>query len=113
MAIFRPIPVTLLKYTVNINSIGGDATGLTFTDTVDPNTAFVPGSLTATPVAVDDSYAATGNIRISVAAPGVLGNDFNGVPAATITAPPTTSANGGDVSSGRRRQLHLQPAGRL
>jgi len=91
-------PGDTLKYTVNINASGDDATGVTFTDTVDPNTAFVPGSLQATPVAVDDSYSATGNIRISVAAPGVLGNDFTGVPAATITAPPSTSANGGDVN---------------
>ncbi len=91
-------PGDTLQYTVSIDSIGDDATGVTFTDTVDPNTAFVPGSLTATPVAVDDSYTASGNIRISVAAPGVLGNDFTGVPAATITAPPVTSANGGDVS---------------
>jgi hypothetical protein len=91
-------PGDTLKYTVNISASGGDATGVSFTDTVDPNTAFVPGSLTATPVAVDDSYTATGNIRISVAAPGVLGNDFVGVPAATITAPPTTSTNGGDVT---------------
>lgn len=91
-------PGDTLKYTININSLGEDATGLIFTDTVDPNTAFVPGSLTATPVAVDDSYAATGNVRISVAAPGLLGNDFNGVPAATITAAPITSANGGDVN---------------
>src|ERR1044072_4072534 len=59
-------PGDTLKYSVNINSSGEDATGVTFTDTVDPNTAFVPGSLTATPVAVDDSYSATGNIRISV-----------------------------------------------
>jgi Bacterial Ig domain/Calx-beta domain len=91
-------PGDTLKYTVNITASGSDATGVTFTDTVDPNTAFVPGSLRATPVAVDDSYAATGNIRISVAAPGVLGNDFNGVPSATITAPPSTSTNGGDVT---------------
>jgi hypothetical protein len=91
-------PGDTIKYTVNISASGQDATGVTFTDTVDPNTAFVPGSLTATPVAVDDSYAATGNIRISVAAPGVLGNDFTGVPAATITAPPSTSTNGGNVA---------------
>jgi hypothetical protein len=91
-------PGDTLKYTVQINASGGDATGVTFTDTVDPNTAFVAGSLRATPVAVDDTYAATGNIRISIAAPGVLGNDFTGVPNATITAPPSTSANGGDVT---------------
>ena len=91
-------PGDTLKYTISINATGEDATGVTFTDTVDPNTAFVPGSLRATPVAVNDTYAATGNVRISVAAPGVLGNDFGGLPGATITAPPSTSANGGDVT---------------
>ncbi len=91
-------PGDTLKYTVNISASGEDATGVTFTDTVDPNTAFVPGSLTATPVAVNDSYAATGNVRISIAAPGVLGNDFLGLPNASITASPTTSANGGNVT---------------
>ncbi|MEK6281967.1 MAG: Calx-beta domain-containing protein [Acidobacteriota bacterium] len=90
-------PGDTLQYTVKIDAAGEDATGVSFSDTVDPNTAFVPGSLTATPVAVDDSYAATGNVRISVPAPGVLGNDFVGVPAATITAP-STSTNGGDVT---------------
>src|SRR6266478_411042 len=91
-------PGDTVKYTVNINSSGADATGVTFTDTVDPNTAFVAGSLRATPVAVDDTYSATGNVRISVAAPGVLGNDFTGLPSATITAPPSTSTNGGNVT---------------
>ena len=91
-------PGDTIKYTVNINASGADATGVTFTDTVDPNTAFVPGSLRATPVAVNDTYAATGNVRISVAAPGVLGNDFTGLPSATITAPPSTSTNGGNVT---------------
>src|SRR5437899_2177568 len=89
-------PGDTLQYTVNINASGEDATGVSFTDTVDPNTTFVPGSLTATPVAVDDSYAAIGNVRISVPAPGVLGNDFTGVPGATITVAPTMSANGGN-----------------
>jgi len=91
-------PGDTIKYTVNINASGGDATGVTFTDTVDPNTAFVPGSLRATPVAVDDTYSATGNIRITVAAPGVLGNDFVGIPSATITGAPATTANGGDLT---------------
>ena len=91
-------PGDTLQYTVTIGSSGGDATGVTFTDTVDPNTNFVPGSLTATPVAVDDSYSAIGNVRISVPAPGVLGNDFAGVPSATITGAPALSANGGNVA---------------
>ena len=92
-------PGDTLKYTVSISASGEDATGVTFTDTVDPNTAFVGGSLTATPVAVNDSYAATGNVRITVpAGSGVLANDFLGLPAATITGAPATSVNGGDVA---------------
>ena len=91
-------PGDTIKYTVNISASGSDATGVTFTDNVDPNTTFVPGSLTATPVAVNDTYSALGNVRISVAAPGVLGNDFTGVPTATITGAPVTSANGGNVT---------------
>lgn len=92
-------PGDTIKYTVNIGASGEDATGVTFTDTVDPNTAFVGGSLTATPVAVNESYTALGNVRISVpAGSGVLANDFLGVPAATITGAPATSANGGDVT---------------
>jgi hypothetical protein len=105
-------PGDTLKYTVNISASGEDATGVTFSDTVDPNTAFVPGTLRATPVAVDDSYAATGNIRISVAAPGVLVNDFAGAPSATITAPPITSAQGGDVTlNGDGSFTYNPPAG--
>lgn len=91
-------PGDTLQYTVTINASGEDATSVSFTDTVDPNTAFVGGSLTATPVAVDDSYAATGNVRISVPAPGVLVNDFNGVPAGTITPGSFLSTQGGNVT---------------
>src|SRR5262249_12976591 len=37
-------PGDTLKYTVTISASGGDATGVTFTDTVDPNTTFVAGT---------------------------------------------------------------------
>ena len=104
-------PGDTLKYTVTINAAGEDATGVTFTDTVDPNTAFVAGSLTATPVAVNDSYAATGNVRISVpAGSGVLANDFLGLPAATITGAPATSVNGGDVAVAADGSFTYNPA---
>ncbi|HET6670922.1 MAG TPA: Ig-like domain-containing protein, partial [Pyrinomonadaceae bacterium] len=91
-------PGDTLEYTVGISASGEDATGVTFSDTVDPNTTFVPGSLTASPVALDDSYSATGNVRISISAPGVLGNDFAGLPSASITGPPIVSVNGGNVT---------------
>src|SRR6185369_13527363 len=94
-------PGDTLKYTVTINATGEDATGVTFTDTVDHNTTFVPGTLQTTPLARNDSYTATGNVRISVPAPGVLGNDSDpdGVgPAITATAGTFSSAQGGDVN---------------
>lgn len=102
-------PGDTLKYTVAISAAGEDATGVTFTDSVDPNTAFVAGSLTATPVAVNDSYAATGNVRISVPAPGVLANDFAGVPGGSASGP-ATSANGGNVNVNADGSFTYNPA---
>src|SRR5215469_16171640 len=74
-----------ITYSTTITNNGpGDATGVEFTDTPDANTTFVNGSVMASPVAVDDSYTCTGNLSISIAAPGVLGNDFKGLnPAVT------------------------------
>jgi uncharacterized repeat protein (TIGR01451 family) len=94
-------PGDTLKYTVVIGATGMDAEGVTFTDTVDPNTAFVNGSLMTTPLARADSYSASGNIRIAAAAPGVLANDsdFDGVgPALNVTAGTFLSAQGGNVN---------------
>jgi uncharacterized repeat protein (TIGR01451 family) len=87
-------PGDTLKYTVVIGATGDDATGVTFSDTVDPNTAFVPGTIQTTPLARNDSYAAAGNIRITVAAPGVLANDNdadNVGPALTVSAAATST----------------------
>ena len=104
-------PGDTLEYTVTINAAGEDATGVTFTDTVDPNTAFVGGSLTATPVAVNDSYQAIGNVRIQVpAGSGVLVNDFLGLPNATITGAPTNSVNGGNVTLNADGSFIYNPA---
>ncbi|HEU0251471.1 MAG TPA: DUF11 domain-containing protein, partial [Pyrinomonadaceae bacterium] len=50
-------PGDTLRYTVVIGATGEDATGVQFSDTVDPNTAFVPGSIQTTPLARNDSYA--------------------------------------------------------
>ena len=62
-------------------------------------------------MAVDDSYAATGNVRISVpAGSGVLANDFIGIPAATITGAPVTSANGGNVALNADGSFTYNPA---
>src|SRR5215207_6370329 len=93
-------PGDTITYTVQINNSGTDATGVVFSDTVDANTTFVPGSVTTTPVAVDDTYSAVGNVQINVpAASGVTSNDSDpdGGPV-TAVAGTTTSTNGGDVT---------------
>src|SRR5215217_633214 len=86
-------PGDTIKYTVNIGATGEDATGVQFSDTVDPNTAFVGGTLAASPVGVNDTFpvTVTGNVRInsaSLAAPfSVVSNDYLGNnPTSTISA---------------------------
>jgi hypothetical protein len=65
-----------INYTVVITNNGtADATGVTFNDVPDPNTSLVGGSIQTQPVTQPDSYTASGNIPISIAAPGVLAND--------------------------------------
>jgi uncharacterized repeat protein (TIGR01451 family) len=92
-------PGDTVTYDVNVSNTGAsDATGVTFNDTIDPNTTLVPGSLKVSPLAFADSYNATKGIALSVAAPGVLSND-TGTPAPTaqpIAAGAT--AQGGSVT---------------
>ncbi len=71
-------PGDTITYTVIISNSGNaDATGVSYSDTIDGNSTLVPGSVKTTPVAVDDDYNAVGNVSISVPAPGVLGNDVD------------------------------------
>ncbi|HEX8747067.1 MAG TPA: Ig-like domain-containing protein, partial [Pyrinomonadaceae bacterium] len=75
-----------VTYDVNISNTGAsDATGVTFSDTIDANTTLVPGSLRVSPLAFADSYNATKDVALSISAPGVLTND-TGTPAPTATA---------------------------
>jgi uncharacterized repeat protein (TIGR01451 family) len=93
-------PGDTITYTVQVTNSGTDATGVVYSDTVDPNTTFVPGSITTTPVAIDDSYSAIGNVQINVpAASGLTSNDSD-PDGGTVTAVAgsTTSTNGGDVT---------------
>jgi uncharacterized repeat protein (TIGR01451 family) len=74
-------PGETITYDVNVSNSGAsDAAGVNFTDTIDPNTTLVPGSLRVSPLAFADSYNATKGIALSVNAPGVLAND-TGTPA--------------------------------
>jgi uncharacterized repeat protein (TIGR01451 family) len=92
-------PGDTITYDVNVNNTGAvDATGVTFTDTIDPNTTLVPGSLRVSPLAFADSYNSTTNTPLNIGAPGVLAND-TGTPLPTaqpIAAGAT--AQGGTVT---------------
>jgi hypothetical protein len=104
-------PGDTLTYTVKITNSGStDATGVVFNDTPDANTTLVPGSVTTTPIAIDDSYTATGNVRISVPAPGVLGNDSDPEGDAVTASDGATSANGGNVSVSSDGSFTYNPA---
>jgi uncharacterized repeat protein (TIGR01451 family) len=105
-------PGETITYTVQITNNGTDATNVTLTDTVDPNTTIVPGSAVSTPIAVNDAYNVVGNVRIQPnTAQGLLANDNNpqlggnaGLTVTTLagdnTAPFSgTSAQGGEVTS--------------
>src|SRR5215813_1070509 len=71
-------PGDTLTYTVVISVSGMDATGVNFTDTIDPNTTLVANSLIVSPIAVNDTYNTIGNVNIQIPiAQGVLANDLD------------------------------------
>lgn len=95
----KAVPGDTITYTVQITNSGSDATGVNFSDTLDNNTTFVPGSIMTTPVAVNDSYTAVGNVQISVpAAQGLTSNDSDPDGNALTASGPSTSAQNGNVS---------------
>ncbi|HEU4595939.1 MAG TPA: Ig-like domain-containing protein, partial [Pyrinomonadaceae bacterium] len=98
-------PGQTITYNVTITNNGTDATNVQFTDTIDPNTTLVPGSVATQPIATNDSYNVLGNVRIQPnAAAGLLANDCdpdNGGPCSSAglnATGPSTSAQGGNVA---------------
>ncbi|MGB2914052.1 MAG: Ig-like domain-containing protein, partial [Pyrinomonadaceae bacterium] len=105
-------PGDTLEYTVSINNTGQQANGVVFTDNLtDANLTLVPGSVKASPIAFDDTYPVTGNVRIQKAAGTLVSNDIRpttgdntGLTISAIgsdnTAPFSfTTANGGTVTA--------------
>jgi Bacterial Ig domain/Calx-beta domain len=96
-------PGDTITYTVTVSNTGtGDATGVTFNDSVDPNTTLVPGSVNTQPIADPDSYNVIGNVRIQPnAAQGLLANDRDpdtGNNTGLTASGPTTSTQNGNVA---------------
>ena len=61
-------PGDTLMYSILLHNTGTDALNVVFTDTLNANLAFVPGSLSATPLAQPDSYTTSFNKQLEVAA---------------------------------------------
>ena len=90
-------PGDTIRYVVVISNSGSvAATGVIFSDTIDAHTAL---SGTVSPLALDDTYTATGNVQIVIASDGLLENDVDpdGGPL-VVSAFQHPSDNGGDVS---------------
>jgi len=97
-------PGETITYTVTISNTGPgatDATNVTLTDTIDPNTSFT-GTAVGSPVAFDESYNVIGNVFIHPnAAQGLLANDINtntGNNTLLTASGGTTSTQGGNVT---------------
>jgi trimeric autotransporter adhesin len=82
----------VLEYTSVVSNSGTtDATGVAFTNTIDVSTTLIAGSITATPIAVDDSYTCVGNVGLATnAAASILANDIS----PTNTTKTATAASG-------------------
>ncbi len=102
-------PGDTIRYTLVVTNAGStDATGVSISDTLDPNTTLV-GTVRVAPLAVNDSYTAIGNTYLAVGtttpAPHVTvagsvfdnDSDFLGQPCCTLLSYDTTSAQGGSV----------------
>lgn len=90
-------PNDRIRYKVTIQNTGGaSGTGVQLNAVPDPRTTFVPGSFRSSPLAVNDSYTATGNVGITVpAANGVKSNDFDdnlAIATLTVSTPPVNGA---------------------
>src|SRR5205807_2493339 len=75
----NPVTTEKVTYTATLgNTTNTNATGVTFSDTIDSHTTLVANSINSSPLAVNDgSYNATTNVAFNVAAAGVLANDFD------------------------------------
>ncbi len=108
-------PTNTINYTVVIQNPGTtDATGVVLSDTIDPNTTLVPGSIVSTPLANPDTYSVIGNVRIQpTAAQGLIANDFNpdaGNNSGLTASGPTTTAQGGTLTINTNGAFSYNPA---
>jgi hypothetical protein len=108
-------PGDTITYTATISNTGtSDATGVTFTDSVDTNTTLVPGSVQTQPIAIDDSYNVIGNVRIQpTVANGLLANDRDpdtGNNTGLTASGPATTTQSGNITINADGSFSYNPA---
>ncbi|MFN8346833.1 MAG: Ig-like domain-containing protein [Spirosomataceae bacterium] len=94
-------PNDRIRYKVTVQNTGGaNATGVQLNVVPDAKTTVVSGSFRTSPLAINDTYACTGNVGLNVpAANGLKANDYDDAPAGlTILAETKATAQGGSVT---------------
>ncbi len=74
------LPGENITYSITISNTGTNpATDVAFSDSIDPHTTLVPGSLNSSPLAFDDAFSVLGNVRIQVpdGSQDLLANDHD------------------------------------
>ncbi|HWS90884.1 MAG TPA: Ig-like domain-containing protein [Pyrinomonadaceae bacterium] len=116
-------PGDQINYEVVVSNSGSAATGVQFSDTIDTNTTLVPGTLTASPLARNDSYTTDVDTPLTVPeGTGVRANDFGlptpsvagvtvgGVPCSDATAPFDCATANGTLSLAADGSFTYTPA---
>src|SRR5438309_5836230 len=88
-----------IDYTVTLgNTTGSDATNLSFSDTLDPHTALVAGSVNGTPVAFDQSVTTNEDTAKIIT---LVGQDPDGsaVTFSIVTPPPVANGSLGSLGA--------------
>ncbi|HLA63581.1 MAG TPA: cadherin-like domain-containing protein, partial [Rhodothermales bacterium] len=100
-----------INYTVTLANTGdAAATGVNFSDTIDPNTTLA-GAIRVSPLAFSDAYGfLIGSPLVVMAGTGLKANDFVGAPAAPVTA---FSLNGFATTHAAGTTAPVSPGGSL
>ena len=101
-----PSPGDTLGYTVTVTNPGASVTGAELADTLDTNVALVAGSVTISPVALNDFFT-----TVAVAAPGVLANDIGTTRTIQTPGVPRPTSQGGSATLNADGSFTYTPSG--
>lgn len=106
-------PADRIRYTVTVLNTGGaSATGVQLNAVPDLRTTFVAGSFKTSPLAINDNYAVTGNVGITIpSGTGLKANDFDdNVGALTLTTGTFATTGLGSITIAADGSFTYSPA---